>query len=61
MNYIYEAISLPKSIWTGKAKTDYLEILNERGSKGWRFVGFSPTGSNPQGAKAIELIFEKQV
>ncbi|NNF36274.1 MAG: DUF4177 domain-containing protein [Saprospiraceae bacterium] len=61
MRYIYEAVSISYSIWTGRSKQDYLEIINERGDEGWRFVTFSPMGARPKGVKGIELIFEKQV
>ena len=60
MQYIYETIQISYSIWTGKSKDDYLDIVNERGSLGWRFVGFTPLAARPKGVKGIELIFEKQ-
>ena len=61
MKYIYEAVSINFSIWTGRSKDDYLELINERGMQGWRFVTFAPAGARPKGVKGIELIFEKQV
>ena len=60
-NYIYEAISIRYSIWTGRAKQDYLEIINEKGKDGWRFVGFLPYNLKPRGVKGQELIFEKEM
>lgn len=61
MQYEYETINISYSIWTGKSKDDYLEIINERGANGWRFVGFTPLEARPKGVSGIELIFEKVV
>ncbi len=61
MHYEYETISIKYSIWTGKSSDDYLEIINERGSKGWRFVCFTPTSANPKNVSGIELVFERVV
>jgi len=58
--YIYEAINISFNMWTGRSKDDYLEILNERGRKGWKFVGFLPGNLRPKGVKGTELIFEKE-
>lgn len=57
----YEAVQLKYSIWTGKAKFDYLEIINERGRAGWRFVGFAPTFARSKGVKYPEMIFEREL
>jgi len=61
--FIYEAQSISYSIWTGKSRDDYLEIINERGRDGWRFVGFLPVNLKPKGkkVKGTELIFEKEI
>jgi len=59
--YKYEAEPLAFSVWTGKAKHDYLAVLNERGEQGWRFVGFLPNHLKPSGVKHSELIFEKEI
>ena len=59
MKYIYETVSISYSIWTGRSSEDYLDIINERGNEGWRFVTFSPMNAKPKGVKGIELIFEK--
>lgn len=59
MRYIYESISLKYSSMRGRAKEDYLDIINEKGSQGWRFVCFSPLQAKPKGVKGIELVFEK--
>ena len=61
MKYIYDAVSISFSIWTGRSKDDYLDIINEKGRKGWRFVGFVPMNVRPKGVKGTELIFEKAV
>lgn len=60
-NYVYEAVAIGWSPWTGKSKGDYLEIINERGRDGWRFVGFVPTTFRVKGVKGTELVFEKEV
>ena len=57
----YKAISINFSIWTGRAKSDYLEILNENGADGWRFIDFAPTFARPKGVKGIEMIFERKI
>ena len=61
MRYIYETVSINFSIWTGRSTEDYLDIINEKGKDGWRFVTFSPSHARPKGVKGIELIFEKQI
>lgn len=60
--YIYEAVQITFSIWTGRSKDDYLDIINERGIEGWRFVGFLPGNLRPKGkgVRGTELIFEKE-
>lgn len=59
--YEYEVVTLGFSAWTGRAKEDYLKILNEYGQKGWRFVEFTPNFAKPKGAKGIEMIFEREI
>lgn len=61
MKYIYDAISISYSIWTGRSKEDYLEIINEKGRDGWRFVSFAPAIVRPKGVKGVELLFEKAI
>ena len=60
--YEYQAVSLEISAWTGRAKMDYLKVLNEYGAEGWRFVQFAPTIAKPRKAgKGIELVFERKI
>ncbi len=59
--YEYEAVNIDYSIWSGRAKSDHLEIINEYGSRGWRFVCFVPARCVPRGSKGIELVFEKTI
>ena len=59
MKYKYETIRINYSIWTGKSSDDYLEIINDRGAQGWRFVCFTPLEARPKGVDGIELVFEK--
>lgn len=61
MKYEYETVAIDYSIWTGRAKQDFLEIINERGSRGWKFKGFAPTTARPKGVKGQEMIFEKEL
>ena len=48
-------------VWTGKPETDYLQILNEYGAQGWRFVDFVPNELRPKGVKGKEILFERAV
>ena len=59
--YKYETYILNFSIWTGRADQDFLEIINEYGSRGWRFITFAPSYAKPKGLKGIEIIFEKEI
>lgn len=61
MKYIYDTVSISFNIWTGRSKEDYLDIINEKGKDGWRFVGFTPPHAKPKGVKGTELIFEKSI
>ena len=61
MQYEYETIGISYSIWTGKSSEDYLEIINERGANGWRFVCFAPLNARPKGVSDLEMIFERIV
>lgn len=57
----YKVVSIEFSTWTGRAKEDYLNVLNDMGIKGWRFVQFTPTSYKPKGAKGIEMVFERKI
>ncbi len=59
--YEYKVYSITYSIWTGTAREDYLEIINNLGAKGWRFIDFSPPHLRPKGVKGTDLIFEREV
>ena len=59
--YEYKSVSIGFSVWTGRAKSDYLEVLNEYGAEGWRFVDFAPNFARPKGVKGIEMIFERKI
>ena len=60
MRYFYDTVNIRYNIWTGRSKEDYLEIINDKGKDGWRFVGFVPINLRPKGVKGTELIFEKK-
>jgi len=47
--------------FSGRSKSDYLQIINDRGKSGWRFLKFVPRGYNPKGVKGVELLFEKEI
>ena len=56
----YKVVAMDFSIWTGRAKADYLQILNEYGAQGWRFTGFTPGQARPAKSKGVEMIFERE-
>ncbi len=58
--YEYKAVTVGWNMWTGKAKADYLNIINEYGEQGWRFIQIVPHNYLPKGKRGIELIFEKK-
>ena len=61
IKYEYKVYSIDYSIWTGKADEDYLEIINNYGLEGWRFIDFSPQHLMPKGEKGTDLIFERPI
>ena len=61
MKYVYDTVSLTFSIWSGRANSDYLDIINQKGEQGWKFVCFAPTYARPKGVKGVELLFEKAI
>ena len=48
-------------VWTGKVDGDYLQILNECGAEGWRFVEIVPAYLYPKGSKGLEILFEREI
>ena len=56
----YKVVILEYNLWTGTASPDYLEVINEYGAEGWRFVEFTPNYARPKGSKGVELIFERK-
>jgi len=61
--YEYKVVAVKWSPWTGKAKADYLDIINDYGAEGWRFIDFAPTRAHSKkvSGTSIELIFEKEI
>ena len=59
--YQYKVISLKRSMWTGKAKADYLEVLNKYGRDGWRFKLFADKYAVNKPHKNIELNFQRAI
>lgn len=59
--YEYKVISVKWSMWTGKAKQDYLQIINEYGQQGWRFVQVVHGVAQSKSSKGIELVLEREV
>lgn len=57
--YEYTVVSIKKSMWTGKSKADYLEIINEYGAQGWKFVMFADKYASKKPTTRIELVFER--
>ena len=48
-------------VWTGKVDGDYLQLLNEYGVDGWKFVAFVPGHLYPKAAKGQEILFEREI
>ena len=61
MKYIYKTVAIPFNMWTGKSSVDYLEVMNEEGDHGWKFVTFATHSARKKGIKGTEMIFEKQI
>ena len=59
--YLYETETISFNAFVGRIKSDYLEIINERGKQGWRFVCFVPKEFKVKGVKGLELVFEKEI
>ena len=59
--YEYKIVTIEISAWTSRAKHDYLEVLNENGKEGWRFIEFSRSQLRPKGVKGVELLFEREI
>jgi len=59
--YEYTSVNLEFSPWSGRSKTDYLEVLNEYGANGWRFIEFTPRHLTPKGVKGVDLLFERKI
>jgi len=57
--YEYKVVSV-KVNWAGRMKVDYLDILNEYGNDGWRFVNFTPSTIKPTVTSELEIIFERK-
>lgn len=60
--YEYKAVAIKSDPWTGYAKDDYLQILNEYGSNGWRLREFVPANLKPKDApKGFEILLERRI
>ncbi len=59
--YIYETETISFNAFMGRIKTDYLEIINERGAEGYKFICFVPREFKVKGVKGLELFFEKEI
>jgi len=57
----YMAVKLKFNIWKGKPDEDYLAILNEYGSKGWKFIQVAPQHFKPTSGQYFEIIFERKI
>lgn len=59
--YDYKIIRIPISMWTGKPKEDYLNVIREYAEEGWRFIQIYRPPSHAYGNSYYqEVIFEKQ-
>jgi len=60
--YEYKVVSIKSDTWSGYAKDDYLQILNEFGKSGWRFREFVPAYAKPKDApKGFEILLEREI
>jgi len=57
----YMAVNINLSKWSGKPNEDYLDILNEYGSKGWKFIQIAPQHFRPKKGWYMEMIFERKI
>lgn len=58
--YEYKAIVIEMNAWGTKAKADYLDVLNEMGAEGWKFIQFMPVETKNLKTQ-FEILFERKV
>ncbi len=60
--YQYEYVSVEGRLMKNPYFFGYQDIINEYAEKGWRYVGYMPTGQNGHGkVYQIDLIFERKI
>ena len=60
--YEYKAVTVQFDTWKGRPKDDYLQIINDLGMEGWRFLEFVPQTLKPSGTKkGMDLLFERKI
>ena len=59
--YEYKVVRIPISIWTGKPKEDYVDVITEYAAEGWRFVQVYHHRNGSGVTGYIEVIFEKKL
>ena len=57
--YEYKVIRISVSMWTGKPKEDYVDVITEYAARGWRFVQVYQYRNASRGTGYVEVIFEK--
>lgn len=60
--YEYKVVKIDVNIWkTGRPEVDYLDVINEQGAIGWRFIEIIPGQVPKKNPKGIELLFEREI
>lgn len=59
--YEYQGVEIRVNSWSKKPKEDVLDVMNEYGELGWRFVGFEPSIKKSESQKVVKLIFERLI
>ena len=59
--YEYQGVEIKVNTWSKKPKEDTLDVINEYGELGWRFICFEPSIKKSDTQKVVKLIFEREV
>ncbi len=59
--YEYQGVEIKVNTWSKKPKEDVLDVMNEYGYLGWRFVAFEPSIKKSESQKVVKLIFEREI
>jgi len=59
--YEYQIVEIKVNNWSKKPKEDLLEVMNEYGDIGWKFICFEPSIKKSESQKIIKLVFEREI